>query len=105
MLMDCASCFDDNYLERSMAGRHSSWPIAEALRKICAALREALACQRKYERLRSRGVPHERALREALGVGHLPCECRAADRTPLKFQGNTIRLGAPASIGNLSYVR
>lgn len=33
---------------------------------------EALAGHRQYEHLRSRGVPHDTALRESLGLGHIP---------------------------------
>jgi hypothetical protein len=40
-----------------------------ALRKMCDAWCEGLAAHRQYEHLRSRGIPHERALREALGIG------------------------------------
>ena len=34
-----------------------------------SSLRESLAASRHYEQLRSRGIAHETALREALGVG------------------------------------
>jgi hypothetical protein len=34
-----------------------------------AAFCEGLAAHREYEALRSRGMAHERALREALGLG------------------------------------
>jgi hypothetical protein len=35
-----------------------------ALRKMCDAWCEGLAAHRQYEQLRSRGIPHARALRE-----------------------------------------
>ena len=44
-------------------------PIATTLRTICGAWRESLAAHRQYEKLRSRGMPHETALGEALGFG------------------------------------
>lgn len=62
------------------ADRHSSRPVAEALRNICDAMREALAAHRQYERLTSAGAPHDIALREALGINHSTCDCRAATR-------------------------
>ena len=34
-----------------------------------AALREALAASHEYQGLRSRGVPHDRAIRTAFGMG------------------------------------
>jgi hypothetical protein len=40
-----------------------------ALRKMCDAWCEGLVAHRQYEHLRSRGMPHDRALREALGIG------------------------------------
>ena len=43
-----------------------------ALRKMCDAWCEGLAAHRQYEHLQSRGMPHERALREALGIGAAP---------------------------------
>jgi len=43
-------------------------PTAALLWIIYAALREGFAAHCKYENLRSRGIPHDRALKEALGV-------------------------------------
>jgi hypothetical protein len=37
----------------------------------CDAWFEALAAHRHYEHLRSRGVPHDTAIRESLGLGHV----------------------------------
>jgi len=52
---------------------------------MAAAFCEGLAAHREYEALRSRGITHERALREALGLGcsRLPRETV----TPLYFAG------------------
>jgi hypothetical protein len=63
----------------------SGWPAVSAVRKMGAAFCEGLAAHREYEALRSRGMAHERALREALGLGcaRLPRETVA----PLYFAG------------------
>jgi hypothetical protein len=47
--------------------------VAIALQAICEAWREGLAACREYEQLRSRGVDHDAALREALGMPSPPC--------------------------------
>ena len=63
----------------------SAWPAVAAVRMMGAAFCEGLAAHREYEALRSRGMAHERALREALGLGcsRLPRETVA----PLYFAG------------------
>jgi hypothetical protein len=63
----------------------SAWPAVAAVRMMCAAFCEGLAAHREYEALRSRGMAHERALREALGLGcsRLPQETVM----PLYFAG------------------
>ena len=49
---------------------HSSTPTwRTALRKMGDAWCEGLAAHRQYEHLRSRGILHDRALTEALGIG------------------------------------
>ena len=45
-----------------------SWPIATKLRSVSNALREGIAAHRHYEHLRSRGIPHDAAIRQALGI-------------------------------------
>src|SRR5439155_11311920 len=47
-----------------------SWPPFAALRTVYDALCEGLAAYRQYERLMSRGIPHDTAISAALGVGH-----------------------------------
>jgi hypothetical protein len=70
--------FDETHRETNPAGRSapptaaSSWPTVAALRTMCDALREGLAAYRQYEHLRSRGIPHKTAIRQALGVGLKP---------------------------------
>jgi hypothetical protein len=44
-----------------------SWPTARTLGVIFAALSEAVSAHRQYEQMRRRGIPHETALRRALG--------------------------------------
>src|SRR5438876_1365125 len=63
----------------------SVWSAVAAVRMMGAAFCEGLAAHREYEALRSRGIAHERALREALGLGcsRLPRETV----TPLYFAG------------------
>lgn len=61
---------------------HPSWPIATALRTVLDALLEAVEAHRQYEHLRSRGTPHDRALRQALGISH-PTSELPTTRSPL----------------------
>ena len=63
----------------------SSWPPVTALRAMwamCDALREGLAAYRQYEHLRSRGVRHDTALGEALGIGRKPTIERQSNALP-----------------------
>jgi hypothetical protein len=82
-----------------------SWPIPEALWNLYDALREAVVAHRRYERLRSRGVPHDTALREALGMGHSIRECRLSEHGQRRLPDNAAWLEASASIGALSFMR
>jgi hypothetical protein len=47
---------------------------------LWAALREAFAASHEYQSLRSRGVSHDRAIRQALGIG------RSCSHTPTPDQ-------------------
>jgi hypothetical protein len=51
--------------------RSALWPRfpATMLAMATAALRDSLAASRQYQRLRSRGVGHDAAIRDAFGVG------------------------------------
>ena len=60
-------------------------PILTALRTIYDGFRESLAAYRQYEHLRSRGIPHDTALRAALGIGPSRVTCQTAK--PLHFAG------------------
>ncbi|HVI64437.1 MAG TPA: hypothetical protein VM910_17915 [Bradyrhizobium sp.] len=87
MLRNCDDTlgFDPIHRERNLTVWSSPPPAVSAVRKMGAAFCEGLAAHREYEALRSRGIAHERALREALGLGcaRLPRETV----TPLYFAG------------------
>jgi hypothetical protein len=65
----------------------SAWPILAALAAMGEALREGLAAHREYEELRSRGMPHDTALRTSLGLGASPQQRTRAAAKPLHFAG------------------
>ena len=82
--------FEPNHREGNLAAwspspSNSSWSPVAAVRMMCDAFCEGLAAHREYEALRSRGIGHGRALREALGLGcsRLPRETVM----PLYFAG------------------
>jgi hypothetical protein len=83
------SRFQDTPRVTSRAGRSSrptaAAPMAATLRAMGAALREGLAAARQYEQLRSSGVDHDRAVREALGL--IPSQAPRASAKPLCFAG------------------
>ena len=62
-------------------------PIATRLRAIADAWREGLAACRQYEELRSSGVPHDRAVKEALGLGLISSEAPPQATPALYFAG------------------
>ena len=96
MLWNCdhAPSLDEAHRKMDPAGRSaqrtasSSWPIATTLRTMCDAWREGLAAHRQYEHLRSRGIPHESAIREALGIGLTPSQETREAAKPLYLAGN-----------------
>jgi len=49
-----------------------SWPAHIVLRMLCEALQDGLAAHGHYEELRSRGVTHDSALRQALAIAPAP---------------------------------
>lgn len=65
-------------LHRACAGpdttpqRSRRFPVLVRLRTVVEVLRESIAACRHYERLRARGVSHDRAIRDSLGVGREP---------------------------------
>jgi hypothetical protein len=85
------SCFEHTRREIDEAVRSSrpatAPPIEGTLGAIASALREGLASARRYEQLRSNGVSHECAIREALGVGPVASQVPRARANPLHFAG------------------
>jgi len=65
----------------------SSSPAATALRTMWDAWREGRAAYRRYEHLRSRGIPHETAVSEALSLGPTRSRVRREPAGPLCFAG------------------
>ena len=61
--------FDATFAGTNPTVQSSTPTWRTALRKMCDAWCEGLAAHRQYEHLRSGGIPHERALKEALGIG------------------------------------
>ena len=49
---------------------YPSWSSTAALRNLRDALYEAFGAHRQYERLTSRGMPHDAALRRAFGMSN-----------------------------------
>ena len=74
--MLCTPTFGDSCRETELAGRPAqraddrSRPTAVMLRTIRDALLEGLAAHRRYEHLRSKGVHHDPAIRQAFGISH-----------------------------------
>jgi len=64
-----------------------NWTPVVALRAIRAALHEGLAMHREYEALRSKGVAHDAALRQALAIGPAPSRQTRVTIAPLYFAG------------------
>jgi hypothetical protein len=56
--------------ESAPAQPSRSAPVAVTLRVLFQSLREASAALRRYEELRSKGIPHATAIRQALDI---PC--------------------------------
>ena len=104
----------------------SPWRVATLLPTLWDALRESLSAWRQYEHLTSRGIPHDPALRQAIGLAHPPSDAPPAvprRRSCLRTAGRpgaetitrrrqdfpdapdqTVRTPASARIGNLAYV-
>ncbi len=64
-----------------------AWPPLRVLRAMCEALHEGLAVHRQYEALRSKGLPHDAALRQALAIGPAPSWQAWGTVAPLYFAG------------------
>jgi hypothetical protein len=79
---------------RSIAALHAArrrsppaLPAVTILRMMFEALRESLAAHRHYEELRSKGIAHDSALRQALAVAPAPSRLECEGLTPLWFAG------------------
>jgi hypothetical protein len=87
----CTPGFENGHREANLAGRTAlpaaAWSIAATLRAIGEAWREGLAAHREYERLRSRGMAHDTALRESLGISRVSSPAPRNAAKPLCFAG------------------
>ena len=85
--------FDQAHLETNVPGwsartnAPSPWPVLTALRAMWHAVREGLAAHRRYEHLRSRGTPHDTAIRQALYIGVTPSQITREAAKSLYFAG------------------
>ena len=73
--------------ERNERTRFSppAWPAAFWM--MWEAMHEGLAAHRHYEQLRSKGVAHNAALRQALAMGPASAQPARGTITPLYFAG------------------
>jgi hypothetical protein len=89
--LDVTTRLADIRRETDLAARPARWgtapPIATTLRAIADAWCEGLAACRQYEELRSSGVAHDRAVREALGLELIPSEPPRQAALALYFAG------------------
>jgi hypothetical protein len=89
--LDVTMRYDDVRRETGLAARTARQgtapSIATTLRDIADAWREGLAACRQYEALRSSGVPHDRAVKEALGLGVISSEAPPQAAPSLYFAG------------------
>jgi len=65
----------------------TSRPARAAPRAFYDALRESLAACRQYQQLRSSGISHDKAIREALGVGPSHSQASYKSSKRLGFAG------------------
>jgi hypothetical protein len=90
--LDVTARLDDIRRETGLAARPARQgtapPIATTLRAIADAWCEGLAACRQYEALRSSGVPHDRAVKEALGLGLISSEAPPQATPSLYFAGH-----------------
>jgi hypothetical protein len=85
----------------------SSGAIATAIRTFWGSLREAFAAYRQYECLRAHGVPHDIALRTALGCPGGDDSARASRHLsclPGDARSDVPSPPSAARIGNLAFV-
>ena len=91
------SCSALSFHEAHHAANTRHWPaqlhasprrIFTVLQTMWDAWREGLAAHERYEHLRSRGVPHDTAIRAALGIGVTPSRVMREAAKPLHLAGN-----------------
>ena len=83
-------CTTPHFIPALHATRRLSPPALPAvtiLRMLFEALREGLAAHRHYEELRSKGIAHDSALRQALALAPAPSRSGCEGLTPLWFAG------------------
>ena len=83
------SCPQTGATRRSARRPVAAWlrQAATTLRAISEAWHECVAAHHQYGQLTSRGVPHETAIREALGFGQAPASETRKSTRPLDFAG------------------
>jgi hypothetical protein len=72
---------------QSSAGWSAHWRPVAALGAAWSTFREGLVAHREYERLRSRGMPHDKALPAALSFGEEPSRRTRRSAKPLFAAG------------------
>ncbi len=83
-------CTTPHSIAAPYAARRRSPPALPAVtivRMMFEALRECLAAHRHYEELRSKGIAHDSALRQALALAPVPSRLECEGLTPLWFVG------------------
>jgi hypothetical protein len=83
-------CITPHFIPALHAPRPRSAPALPAvtiLRMLFEALGESLAAHRHYEELRSKGIAHDSALRQALALAPAPSRSGCEGLTPLWFAG------------------
>ena len=86
-LPDFDRSHDASRIGRAVQPASAAGAMVSALRTAWEAWCDGLAAHRHYEHLRSRGVPHDAAIREALGVGYSRSPGAHEAAKPLYFAG------------------
>ena len=79
-----------HFIPASHGGRGLSPPVRSLftlLRMLFETLPESLAAHRHYEELRSKGIAHDSALRQALALAPAPSRSPCEGLKPLWFAG------------------
>jgi hypothetical protein len=89
--IDSAASLSATSHERFSPGAKSPLTV---LRAMCEALHEGLAVHRQYEALRSKGVPHDAALRRAAAIGSPSLAAGARQAQRLQQKACAVRAAA-----------